>query len=280
MRSLLRVGSPTAKGTFTLAQIRKVLADAQKIGTVEMVFFEGGEAFLFYPLLVEGVRRAREAGFRVGIVTNAYFATSVEDSVLWLRPLAELGLTALSISDDDFHGRGDESPAKKALAAAELLGISAGSICIAPPSIEVRTNREKGEPIVSGGVMFKGRAAEKLTAGLPTVDWQEFAECPHEDFADPSRVHIDAFGFVHLCQGICMGNAWEKPLSEMIRDYEVALHPIAGPIASGGPAALAAEMGLHPQAGFVDACHLCYAIRKALLDRYPEYLAPPQLYGL
>lgn len=273
-------GSPSAEGTFTLAQVQTTIDEARKIGTVEMVFFEGGEAFLFYPLLIEGVRLAREAGFKVGIVTNAYFATTVEDATLWLRPLADLGLSSLSISDDSFHGGGEDSPAKKALAAAEALGISAGAICIEPPTVKVRTDRKKGEPIVSGGVMFKGRAAEMLTSGLPTLDWAEFTECPHEDLANPGRVHIDAFGFVHLCQGICMGNAWEKPLSDMVREYDASAHPVVGPIAAGGPARLAGEAGLNLDGGFVDACHLCYTARKALLDRFPEYLAPKRLYGL
>ena len=42
-------GSPAARGTFTLAQIRDVLRQGQKLGTVDMVYFEGGEPFLFYP---------------------------------------------------------------------------------------------------------------------------------------------------------------------------------------------------------------------------------------
>jgi len=128
-------------------------------------------------------------------------------------------------------------------------------------------------------VMFKGRAAEKLTEGLPRVDWREFTECPHEDLANPGRVHVDAFGWVHLCQGICMGNAWETPLSELVRDYDVARNPVAAAITAGGPAGLATQMRVEPAEGFVDACHLCYATRKRLLDRFPDCLAPRRLYG-
>ena len=42
---------PGAKGTFTLDQINRVLDEAEKIGSVESIFFEGGEPFLYYPLL-------------------------------------------------------------------------------------------------------------------------------------------------------------------------------------------------------------------------------------
>jgi hypothetical protein len=272
-------GSPQAEGTFTLAQVRTLIEEAEKIGSVKMIFFEGGEAFLFYPLLLEGVRLAREAGFQAGIVTNAYFAATVEDALLWLRPLADLGLAALSISDDALHGDGASGPPKHALEAARQLKIGAGTISIEGPSVKVPAERKKGEPIVGGGVMFKGRAAEKLTAGLPTIYWREFTECPHEDLANPSRVHVDAFGWVHLCQGLCMGNAWETPLSDLIRGYDVKRHPVAAPLSAGGPARLAADLAAEPEGGFVDACHLCYATRKRLLDRFPECLAPRRLYG-
>ena len=56
--------SPNSKGTFTLAQIIKVLNEAKKIKTVEWIFFEGGEPFLYYPIMIEGLRLANEFGFK------------------------------------------------------------------------------------------------------------------------------------------------------------------------------------------------------------------------
>ena len=76
---------PNAKGTFTLSQLRTVLDEATKLGTIEWVYFEGGEPFLFYPTMIEGMRIARSKGLKVGLVTNAYYATSEEDAELWLR---------------------------------------------------------------------------------------------------------------------------------------------------------------------------------------------------
>ena len=63
--------SPWSKGTFSIGQVTRVLDEVRKIGTMEWIFYEGGEPFLFYPLLLESVRRAAERGFKVGIVTNA-----------------------------------------------------------------------------------------------------------------------------------------------------------------------------------------------------------------
>ncbi len=276
-------GSPSAKGTFTLDQVKEVFNEIAKIGTIEWVYFEGGEPFLFYPVMVEGIRIARDAGFKTGIVTNSYWATSKEDAEFWLKPLADLGVSDLSLSDDSFHyEEGKENPTRHALAAAEKLGIPVGVICIDRPTVEISgdSGRTKGEPVVSGDVMFKGRAAEKLTGGLPTRHWQEFTECPYEDLRNPKRVHLDSYGNVHLCQGLITGNMWQTPLSKLIKSYDWKLHPICKPLALGGPALLAKEYGFKHDEGYVDACHLCYQSRLALLDRFPKYLAPRWVYGL
>lgn len=53
---------PDAKGTFTLDQIRKVLNEATKIGTIKWIYFEGGEPFLFYPIMIEGIKIAPRYG--------------------------------------------------------------------------------------------------------------------------------------------------------------------------------------------------------------------------
>lgn len=273
--------APNAKGTFTLKQIRKVLGEAVKIGTIETMYFEGGEAFLFYPVMLEGIRLAREMGFKTGIVTNAYWATSEEDAELWLRPLCELALSDLSISDDSFHyDEAEENLAKHALAAARKLGMPSDSICIEKPAVEADASRAEGEPVTEGGLLLKGRAVEKLTEGLPTRRYDEFIECTDEDLREPKRVHLDAYGYVHLCQGLVMGNMWETPLSELVAKYDADSHPICGPLLKGGPALLARKYGVKHDDEYISACHFCYLVRLALLDRFPEYLAPRQVYGV
>jgi hypothetical protein len=272
-------GSPFAQGTFTIGHLRNSLDEAQKIGTIKWIYFEGGEPFLFYPLMLEGIRLARIAGFQVGIVTNAYFATTMEDATLWLKPLKELGIADLSISDDAFHSNTQTTPASRALSAARKLGFPADSICIEAPTIVSNTKHEKGEPIVGGGVRFRGRAVEKLAQGLPTRPWKELNECPHEDFIGLGRVHLDPYGNVLLCQGLCMGNAWQTPLSLLLKNYDATQHPITSALLNGGPANLARKYHVPHDDGYIDACHLCYHARKSLMDRFPEYLTPKQVYG-
>jgi hypothetical protein len=275
--------SPRAKGTFTLNQMKKVFKELSKIETIEWIYFEGGEPFLFYPLMYEGIRVAHDMGFKTGIVTNSYWATSEEDAELWLKPLHDLGVSNISISDDSFHYEDTATnPAKHALNAARKLGMPCTSICIGRPAVQEGTDKEqaKGKPVIGGGAMFKGRAVEKLTEGLPRRPWQEFTECLHEDLRNPKRVHLDAYGNIHLCQGLSMGNMWGTPLSKIVKQYDADSHPICGPLVNGGPARLAKEYDVQHEDEYVDACHMCYLVRLALLDRFPQYLAPRLVYGL
>ena len=275
--------SPRSQGTFTIEQVSKVLDQACNIGTVEWIYFEGGEPLLYYPLLMESVRRATRHGFKVGVVTNAYGAISRQDAELWIRPLAESGLAHLSVSNDSFHyGQKRENPAAVAYAVAEALGVDTSQICIETPTVlppDPMTG-DKGRPVVGGGAMFRGRAVDTLTDRLPLRPWEELVQCPYEDLDAPSRVHVDPFGHVHVCQGISIGNLWTAPLSEIIAHYRPDAHPICGPILRGGPAELLRQAGAAPAAGYVDECQLCYLTRRAVIDKHAIYLAPKQVYGL
>ena len=274
---------PRCEGTFTLRQLRELMLEIKQIETIDTVYFEGGEPFLFYAVLLGGLRMARDAGLQAGIVTNGYWATSEEDAEQWLRPMLDFGIADFSVSDDEFHSsKGSQSPGAMAHRAARKLGLPCAKICIAPPVVSPAPDAggNKGQPVTGGGVLFKGRAAEKLTAGLPVRPWRELTTCPHEELADPERVHVDAYGNVQVCQGLSIGNMWKTPLSKLWRDYKAGEHPIVGPLIEGGPVRLVERFGLKMADAYVDECHLCYMARKSLLPDFPEYLAPPQVYGL
>lgn len=276
-------GKPSAKGTFTYQQIIETLEQAEAINTIQMIYFEGGEPFLFYPLMLEGIKTARQKGFRVGVVTNGYFATTTDDALLWLEPLLELEISDLSISPDlTFHYDDRDNPAETAIKAARSLNLPVNSICIEKPAPKEVSNkdRDKGKPIVGGPVMFRGRAVEKLTPELPLHKWQEFIKCPYENLLQPERVHIDAYGNVQLCQGLSIGSLNNLPLSLIMKNHTVDSNPICNKLIRGGPALLAQEYNLVNEKQFVDACHLCYHARLALINRFPQYLAPRQVYGL
>ncbi|KXA99354.1 hypothetical protein AKJ40_03340 [candidate division MSBL1 archaeon SCGC-AAA259M10] len=98
-------GGPSATGTFNLEDLYTLIGEGEELGTVKTIYFEGGEPFLYYPVLLAGLKRAKECGFEVGVVSDAYWATSREDAEEWLRPIASIGVSDLSLSCDRYHGK-------------------------------------------------------------------------------------------------------------------------------------------------------------------------------
>lgn len=272
-------GGPGARGTMTLSSIRQVLRQAKELETVQWVYFEGGEPFLFYATLTTAVEEATNLGFRVGLVSNAYWAGSREDALAALAPFRGR-VESLEISGDLYHGTQTLAVhVRNAVSAASEIGLPARVITIAPPEATARPGATGQLPAGEWAVMFRGRAARALVDRVPRHPWTEFTECPHEDLVDPGRLHVDPQGFVHVCQGIAIGNLFDEPLREILARYEPEGHPIVGPLLAGGPAGLARRHRVRTRGGYADACHLCYATRLALRDRFPEQLAPGQVYG-
>jgi len=273
-------GSPEAKGVMTISSIGKILEEAKEVGSIDWIYFEGGEPFLYYQTLICGLQNAKSHGFKIGIVTNSYWATSVEDAKEWLAPILEIGISDLSISDDPYHyGENETNLADNAFKAAKELGLPASRISIKDPRKYLSEMAWKGKPVVEGRVLFKGRAVEKLTEGLPRRNWSEFNKCLNEDFSNQTRVHVDPFGHVHVCQGISIGNIQGSSLKELLIKFSPEKHPILSPIIRGGPAELVREYNVEHEEGYVDECHLCYATRLKLRSRFPDILTPDQMYG-
>jgi MoaA/NifB/PqqE/SkfB family radical SAM enzyme len=270
-------GSPWQKGTLTLGQVEDILDQAKEAG-VTTIYFEGGEPFLYYPVLVRAVHRAADMGFSVGIVSNAYWATSIPDAEEWLRPFVGR-LADLTVSSDLFHCEEclGEAP-QNAIVAAKWLGIPTGMISIARPQEAGRESR--GQLEAESAVMYRGRAADKLVDKAASHPWERFNSCPHEDLREPGRVHLDPLGNLHVCQGIVIGNLFKTPLKQICEEYDPEAHPICGLLLEGGPAALVEEYHVPHDTTYADACHLCYAARTLLRERFPQLLCPDQMYGV
>jgi hypothetical protein len=84
------------------------------------------------------------------------------------------------------------------------------------------------------------------------------------------------------CQGISVGDLWQRPLAEILATYDLAALPVVRELAAGGPWGLAQACGLTPARPlYADECHLCYELRGRLraAGRYLDVLTPDQCYG-
>lgn len=273
-------GSPWQSGTLILSNLHHILQEAEDLGTVKWIYFEGGEPFLYYASLLKSVQETASRGFQVGLVSNAYWATDREDALETLKPFAGL-IQDLSFSSDLYHR--NEKLSQQVLnaeTAAEKLGIPFRIINIAQPE-ETNAACAVGQlPEGETGVMYRGRAADKLVDRAEHYPWNQFNACPHETLDDPGRVHVDPFGNLHVCQGISIGNLFHTSLKEICRTYDPVAHPITGPLLKGGPVELVRHYNLPHEGAYADACHLCSTTCRALRSRFPQYLTPDQMYGV
>lgn len=249
---------------------RKIFYDAQNIKSIDTVYLEGGEPFIVYETMKDIIQEAYSAGLKTGIITNCSWAAEARDAFLKLAPIGRF-LTEAIYSCDEYHN--NYQFVKHAIEAAKELNIN------------FRINAIGGK---TSPLRHAGRALEALGRNQPKKIWSEFTKCAYYDVTypedakagleNPLSVHIDPYGYAQVCQGICIGNVFEKPMSLLVNEYEPFSHPIISPILRGGPAELAKDFGLS-EGEFVDACGLCYSVRKKLLGRFPKILAPLEIYG-
>jgi hypothetical protein len=268
---------------MTLAELEGLLEQAAAIDGVTKVFFEGGEPMLYYPLVQRGLELAQRLGLETGMVTCGYFATTVPDGEMWLRPLKDAGLATLEVSMDRLHGDGEAHANARNLAdAGKEMGMDVSIISVCDPREEAcdGTYRPgKGEKPTPA--MLRGRAAHELVEGLDHRPVEAFTECPFEELEAPTRLHVDPYGNVHVCQGILVGNVWEGSLYQIVSSYEPMEHPVVGPLVREGPLALAQATGVGLGNSYASECHACYEVRRSLRgDRgYRQVLGPNQVYG-
>ena len=102
----------------------------------------------------------------------------------------------------------------------QLVVILIGTISIAKPDA-IGIERVVGQlPPDESGVMYRGRAAVKLVENAQLTPWTEYTECPYEDLREPGRVHLDPLGYLQICQGINIGNLFERPLVEICAEFQ------------------------------------------------------------
>ena len=274
-------GSPKSSGVFTVKQIKCILAEAKKLGTVDCISLEGGEPFLYYPIMIRAIKEAVKLGFCVEVLSNCYWASCPEDAVEWLLPMGEAKNVELSLSSDLYHGESWQiEEVRNAVKAANDLGMKVSILSIKYPKAEALCPSEiEGAKVGLYELMYKGRAVSELVEEADKKSWREFKKCPYEDLVNPQRVHVDPLGYVHVCQGISIGNAWQKPFSKIIEEYDPYENPILEPLIRGGPVALVEKFDLSHDEFYADACHLCYAARCKLRKNYPNILSPDQMYG-
>ncbi|NIA21877.1 MAG: radical SAM protein [Anaerolineaceae bacterium] len=262
------------------------------------VHIGGGEPFGNYPLLLEVVRAAGEAGLGgVGYVeTNGYWATDAEVVRRRLGELGEAGMQRISISADVFHQEFVDPQRVTLLwqAALEVLGQGGlrarrWQFLKSPTDLRSASATARraayAEALSRHDERMTGRAAAELSGLVERFPAETFREqnCA-AGLRDSGHLHIDPSGYIFpgTCAGLLLGKACCG------RSADEVLAAPRGPLwrllVEGGPGALlgeALQLGYRQaDGGYADKCHLCTSLRAFLLNenRFPDEIGPAALY--
>ncbi|MFZ8812006.1 MAG: radical SAM/SPASM domain-containing protein [Pyrobaculum sp.] len=98
------IGSgPQHNSVLPINYVDKAIREASEVASIQVIAFSGGEPTLFPKHLEFGIRLSSELGLIPRLVTNAWWARSLEVARRYVKKWRELGLEELNISFDDFH---------------------------------------------------------------------------------------------------------------------------------------------------------------------------------
>ena len=287
--------SPDKDGVMSVADARTFIAEAKKLGlTGRQITITGDEALVYYQTVLGIVQAAAELGMTPVHVIQSNGSWAVNDTLTRERfaALHEAGLGGMFFSADVYHRPfiPVERTRRAVRIADEIFGPQNVTVNREFLALDdVPTVAEHLPSIRQGPPVMVGRAPWALAEHLDTVSLAEILaqNCTggNQDLDPRSvfQINVDPWGWVSswICSGIAMGNALQRPLSEILTQPLEAHHPVVQSIVAHGPGAMlemAAEHGYQPKDSYVSKWHLCWDIRTAIHTHSPDLFAPAQLY--
>ena len=290
--------SPRKGGLMPVADAREYLAETKKLGlTGRDVVITGGEPLLFYEHVLDIVRAAADLGMAPvrSIQSNGSWCTDDELARRRFAELRDAGLGGMYFSADPFHQQfvPIENVRRGVRIAREVFGpehvavhseklLDAERMPTADEHIEAMAAASRAPHMVA-------RAARALGDRLRKIPLEEILEMNcrgGKTDLDPStvwQINVDAYGWVSswICSGLALGNARETPFAEIVLLPLVERPQLVRDMVERGPGAMlgmAERHGFRPKDGYVSKCHLCWDVREAVHEHYPDLLAPAELY--
>jgi len=304
---LYNCGPRWEKEPMSTETLREVLEAVTLFPSAPQVHFTGGEPFLHFPLLLEGVRLASELGIPRYVETSGSWCIDLSEAVERFRVLQEAGLQGVLISCSPFHAE-SIPPARTTRtlrAAVQVFGSDRVTLYL-PEFLEVIQlfDTERGTPLshyverfgLEGarrilwqgyGIISGGRSGYELGHLAPRYPVETFADTDCAmDILYAHHSHLDLYGnFISgFCGGLAVGDWHELP--QLSDDFRAGRYPpLIEILVERGPYGLCemaqSRYGYQPLSdGYTGKCHLCVDVRRHLIEiaDFAE-LCPPGFYA-
>ena len=258
------------------------------------VLIAGGEALLHFHHIVRMARALKAAGVPVAFVeSNGSWCTSDAQTLRRLSLLRDAGVQGMYFSVDCFHQ--EFVPAARVYRGIRLSWELFGRDNVLPSELapeqaeaaeRAAHDVESRRQAAASHVHFIGRAALDLAPLVPSVPLGELLaqNCATDlDIDQLHEIQVDPYGFVRpdWCPGVNLGNTHRSRLVDLCRTEHVRRTPLLSEIAARGPVALlplAERFGIAPRPEYASKCHLCFDLRRQLVEHMPLEFGPRQVY--
>ncbi len=289
-----RSHAPDPEAVMTPAQCLEALAMLHDTG--RLVHIAGGEAMLYWDVLVESVLLAEKANLSPHFVeTNCSFATNDEIAYERLSFLRDHGVGGIYTSSDPYHQQfvPAESYLRVQRIAIELFGQTR---YFGPDSDPERVREYEriirdddllGDYVRSVAPMMVGTGQRELSCFLPprpaTAEEWDHTGCRSEFSSDGLwEIHIDPYGNILMNCGVILGHISQTTPAEVLAAGPEHLNRFTEALSTGGPFALAkiaeAEYGFTPPTEISQPCELCFLTRLHLRQFHPDIFGPAEVY--
>ncbi len=281
---------PYYSEVLPLEYLGKALREATDIASIQVVVATGGEPTLFPKHLEFLIKTASDFGFVTRVVTNAWWANTLERARRYVRRWRSLGLEELNISFDDFHLEyleffGGEQNVVNAVRAAVEEGLRVVVATIRSKSTRIdasymkRLLGELAEEVIitddflsptSRALMLREEAVENVP---------QFGGCTHAG----SEISIHPNGDVALCCGhiiVDPASAWFTRVGNITKEHlwdivdRIQRNALIWYIRFVGPHVLVRKFNEEEEVKHI--CHACHLLAtkywKELEQRGKEWL--------
>lgn len=268
------MSGPSQKGALGMDVVERALDEALR-RSCQGVNFSGGEPFILGQTLVKMVKASSERGLLTRITTGAYWATTLEEGMRRLTPLASAGLNQLFVSTSDAHRVAVPlQNVIEATRAARSLGVEIYLVLGVTKTSDTSSltlrrafdDAGVGIPgLIKSPIIPYGRAAENIPLGDLLLRPVESFAGPCPSLTEHPTIHADgqvtgcAVVFGQECSALSYGYIQHEEFSTILDRMEA--DPLARWIHKIGVVELKRYLEVNTPLRFADSyvniCHLC-----------------------
>lgn len=284
--------SPLRKDVMQVKDAYNYLTEATAISNIESFMIFGGESMLYPKRAIAIFKKASQLQIpKIEMITNGVWGKNKATTERLARKLKKAGVNDMNISVDAFHLQYIplEYPRNAALASlkasienvtwnvAVIKSINAANEYDKKTAQILKTLQPIGLEASTVKIVPAGRAIQNLRQYFQSTSL--YGPCEEEPLTgntltNPESICIEPSGSANICWNLPIGNAKSIQLRRLITEYDWRRNQITRTLVEEGPTGLMklpeARDYQFQEDQFINKCHLCMEIRKALKLYYPN----------